>query len=71
MKRNIIVTMKASPHPMAAILSRVLPIRSLLEYFGDALRSSEVIKSIIAVTASQRFMSEIVRGMFISTTVVY
>jgi hypothetical protein len=56
---------------MAAILSRVLPMRSLLEYFGDALRSSDVIRSIIAVTASQKFMSESVRGMFISTTIIY
>jgi hypothetical protein len=71
MKRNIIVTKKASPHPMAAILSRVLLTRSLPEYFRDVLRSSDVIRSIIAVTASQRFMSESVRGMFISTTIIY
>ena len=71
MNRNIVVTRKASPHPMAAILSRVLLTRSLVEYFGDALISSDVIRSMIAVIASQRFMSERVRGMFISTTIIY
>jgi hypothetical protein len=70
MKRNINVTRKASPHPIAVIRSRVLPIGILLEYSGDAFRSSEVIRSIIAVAASQRLRSGSVRGMFISITII-
>jgi hypothetical protein len=62
------VTRKASPHPMAAFLSGVLPIGILLEYSGDALRSSEVIRRIIAVKASQRLRSESVSGIIISIT---
>jgi len=69
MKRNMIVTMKASPHPMAANLIRVLLIRILLEYSCDEVRSSEVIRSIIAVAAIHKLMSVSVRGMFMSITI--
>jgi hypothetical protein len=68
MKRNTTVNRKASPHPIAANLSRVLTMIILLEYSDDAVRSSDVMRSIIAVTASQRLRSVSVRGMFISIT---
>ena len=58
------VTRKASPHPKAASLSRFLSMLILFEYSGDALRSSEVTRSIIAVKASHRLMSDSVRGKF-------
>jgi hypothetical protein len=63
--------MKASPHPMAANLIFVLSMRILLEYSCDVLRSSEVIRSIIAVAASHRLRSVSVRGMFMSITITY
>jgi len=71
MKRRMTVTRKAIPHPIAAILSGVLPIGIRLEYSGDALRSSEVIRSIIAVIAIQRLRSKSVRGIIISITITY
>jgi hypothetical protein len=69
--RRMTVIMNASPHPKATNLIRVLSIRILLEYSCDALRSSEVMRSIIAVAASQRLMSVSVRGMFISITTAF
>jgi hypothetical protein len=69
MTRIMTVTRKASPHPMAASLIRVLSMRILLEYSGDELRSSEVTRRIIAVTASHRLISESVRGKFMSITI--
>ncbi len=71
MMRNMTVTRKASPHPMAANLIRVLSIRILLEYSCDELRSSEVKRSTIAVIASHRLRSVGVRGMFILITISY
>jgi hypothetical protein len=68
MKRSRIVNRKASPHPIAANLSLLLIIMILLEYSDDTLRSSEVMRSIMAVTASQRLRSVSVRGMFITIT---
>ena len=65
----MMVTRKASPHPIAANLSRVLSIRILREYSNDESRSSEVTISIIAVTTSHKLMSESVRGKFISITI--
>jgi hypothetical protein len=69
MSRITTVTRKASPHPMATSLIRVLSIRILLEYSGDELRSSEVTRSIIAVTASHRLISESVRGKYMYITI--
>jgi hypothetical protein len=54
---------------MATSLIRVLSIRILLEYSGDELRSSEVTRSIIAVTASHRLISESVRGKYMYITI--
>ena len=68
MTRKMTVTMKVSPTPMAANLSRFLSIRILPEYSVEKLRSSEVTINIIAVTANHKLMSENVRGMFISIT---
>ena len=65
---NITVTKKASPHPAAANLIRVLSIRILLEYSCDKSRSSEVIRSIMAVAASHKLSSGSVSGMFMSIT---
>jgi hypothetical protein len=59
------VIKKAMPHPMAANLIRVLLIRILVEYSCDKGRSSEVIRSIMAVAASHRLRSESVSGMLI------
>ena len=53
---------------MAANRIRVLSMGILLEYSGDALRSSDVIRSIIAVTANHKPKSESVKGIFMSTT---
>ena len=62
--RKMTVIRKASPHPMAANLIRVLSIRILFEYSCEELRSSEVTISIIAVTASHKLISESVKGKF-------
>jgi hypothetical protein len=63
--------MKASPHPMDAIRIRVLLIRILLEYSCDKVRSSDVIRSIIAVAPNHRLMSASVKGIIISITTVF
>jgi hypothetical protein len=68
MKSNASVIRKASPHPMATILSRVLATGSLLENSGYALSSSEVMRRTIAVIASQILRSESVKGIIISIT---
>jgi hypothetical protein len=68
MTPNMAVTMKASPHPMAAILMRVLSTRILLEYFDGVPSSSEVRRSISAVAPSHMLRSVNVIGMFISIT---
>ena len=68
MKSNTSVIRKASPNPMAAILSRVLATGSLLENSGYAFRISEVMRRTIAVIASQRLRSESVKGIIISIT---
>ena len=56
--------MKAKPTPMAVILSRVLSMTMSLRYSVLEERNSEVMRRIMAVTASQRPMSEVVRGKF-------
>ena len=71
MKRNMIVTRKTIPHPTPTNLSRILSMGILLEYSGNALRSSEVIRRIIAIRANQILRSESVRGMIISITIIY
>jgi hypothetical protein len=56
--RMITVTKKHKPHPIAAILKRHLSMATLAEYPGDAYNNSEVIRSIIAVTASHKAKSK-------------
>jgi len=59
------VIMNPIPKPNATSLRRALSITMFLEYPVDEDSSSEVIKTMIAVTASQRPMSETDRGKFI------
>ena len=66
--RTTIVAKKASPHPTAASRTRVLSTRILLEYSGELRINSDVVRRIIAVTASQRPTSDIVNGKFILLT---
>lgn len=54
---------KASPSASAVILRRFL-LSVMFVRVGEERRSSEVIRVMIAVTASQRLMSEVVRGKF-------
>ena len=68
MTRNITVTKNASPQPIAANRIRVLSIRILLEYSCEEVRSSEVIRRIIAVAASHTLISVNERGIFITIT---
>lgn len=63
--RRMTVTIKARPDPMATSRSRSLSMVMLLTYFMLVEINSDVIRRIIAVTASQRPMSEAVSGKFI------
>jgi len=56
------VIMKPIPSASAASLRRFLSRVMFLRYHVDEVNSSEVIKSMIAVTASQRLMSDIESG---------
>jgi hypothetical protein len=69
--RNMTVTKNAMPHPIAANLIRVLLTRILLEYSCDEVRSSEVMRSIIAEAASHRLISVRLRGMFTLVTLLF
>ena len=64
----MIVTKKPKPQPTASILSRLLLSTIRDEKEGDAYSNSEVINRIIAVTASHKLRSVIVRGKIIGTT---
>ena len=68
-KRKMIVTMNASPHPMPTNRNRVLSIRILRVYSWDDMRNSEVTRSIMAVEANHRLISVKVSGMFIPITI--
>ena len=65
------VIKNAMPHPIAANLIRVLSIRILLEYSCDKVRSSEVMRSIIAVAASNKLISVRLRGMLTLVTLLF
>lgn len=58
------VTRKASPQPMATSLKRFGSNMIRAEISGDEMIISEVNNSIIAVTASHRLISKVVRGKF-------
>jgi len=64
--RMITVTKKHKPRPIAAIRKRCLSMATLAEYPGDAYNSSEVIRSIIAVTASHKLVSDDDSGKIIA-----
>jgi hypothetical protein len=57
--------MNPVPNAKAASLRRFLSITTFLEYSVEEDSSSEVISRMIAMTASQRLMSDIERGKFI------
>lgn len=59
------VARKAKPTPMATSLNRFLLIIARAEYSGKEYSNSDVIKSIIAVTASHKLISDIDKGKFI------
>jgi len=69
MKRNMTVIMDAIPHPIAINFIRVLSIRILLEYSCEEVRSSDVIRSIIAIAASHRLRSKGVSGILMAITI--
>jgi hypothetical protein len=71
MKRNMIVTINASPHPIPTNLSLVLSIRILRVYSCDEMRNSEVTRRIIAVKANHRLISVKVNGIFIAITISF
>ncbi len=56
------VTKKPNPHPIAATLKISLSMATFAEYPGDEYSSSDVIRSIIAVTASHKLRSDKERG---------
>ena len=56
---------KPRPMPRATILKRFLSIAIRAEYFGDEYNNSDVIKSIIAITASHKLISDNDKGKFI------
>jgi hypothetical protein len=62
------VARNAKPTPRAAILKRFLSIIILAEISGSEYRSSDVIKSIIAVTASHKLISDNDKGKLICIT---
>ena len=68
MTRNITVTKKAIPQPMATNRILVLSIRILLENSCEDVRSSEVKIRIIAVAASHTLISINERGIFMTIT---
>lgn len=59
------MTMKPVPNAKATSLRRFFSITMFLEYSPEEDSSSEVIKRMIAMTASQRLMSDIGSGKFI------
>jgi len=61
----ITVTMKPAPNAKATSLRRFFSITIFPEYPVEEDSSSEVIKRMIAMTASQRLMSDTDRGKFI------
>ena len=54
------------PKARATILKRFLSLAIRAEYFGDEYSNSDVIRSIMAVIASHKLMSDNERGKFIN-----
>jgi hypothetical protein len=63
--------MNPKPSARAAILRRFLSIRILPEYSDEEYSISEVIKTTIAMKASQRLISDSDKGKFILSTLDY
>ena len=63
--RMTTVTRKPRPHPSATNLSWVFSMLSRMDSLGEEKISSEVIRRIMAVAASQRLTSDIDRGRLI------
>jgi len=61
------VTKKPNPQPIAANRKMLLSIAILPEYPGDEYNNSDVIKRIIAVTASHKLRSDKESGKNIAT----
>ena len=59
------VAKKAKPKPKPAILRSFRLTGVLAEIFGNECKNSDVIRTIMAVTAIQRLMSEKDNGKFI------
>jgi len=64
------MTRKARPTPRAAILKRFLSIMILAEISDSEYRSSEVTRSIMAVTASHKLISDSDKGKFMGLSLV-
>jgi hypothetical protein len=64
------MTRKARPTPRAAILKRFLSIIILAEISDSEYRSSEVTRSIMAVTASHKLISDSDKGKFMGLSLV-
>jgi uncharacterized membrane protein (DUF106 family) len=71
MIRMITVTMKASPAPMATSLNRVRSMAMSLKNEVDEVRNSEVMSKMMAVTASQRPMSDAESGKLMRHSLRY
>jgi hypothetical protein len=67
--RMITVTKKPKPHPIAAIRKNCLSTAILAENSGDEYSNSEVVRSIIAVTASHKLISDKLSGKIIEIIV--
>ena len=63
--RKITVAMNPSPNVKAASLRRFFSITMFPEYHDEVDNSSDVIRRMIAMTASQRLMSDIDNGKVI------
>lgn len=59
------VARKAKPKPRAISLRSFLSMAIRAAYLGEEYSNSEVIRSIMAVMASQRLMSEMESGKYI------
>jgi len=62
MMRMMTVIMNAAPSVRAVSLRRFFSMVMFLEYFVELDSSSEVIRSMMAVTASHRLMSDVESG---------
>lgn len=60
------VTRKPTPKPRATSLKSFLSIIIRVEYLGDEYNNSDVTRSIMAVIASHKLMSDSDKGKFIN-----